>query len=279
MTIARPTTLPGALDALAGHPDAQLLAGGTDLMIEVNHGHRRPEAIVALRRVQELAGITVTPRGIDLGAGVTYAQIETDLIQQAPGLVMASRTVGSPQIRNAGTVGGNIGTASPAGDALPWLLAMQAEVQIASPDGPRQLPLEQLITGPKTTSLGPSDIIHRIHIPPVNGPQHVAKIGPRSAMAISVASLAMVVDTDAKAVRVALGSVGPTPLRPTAAEEQISAAIDWDAMTCTPDDVTTFAGLCAQAARPITDHRSTQAYRRHAVGVLASRTLTRCLFA
>lgn len=279
MTIARPTDLAGALDAMTARPDAHLLAGGTDLQVEINLGHRRPPAIVALRRVGELDGITVTDDHIDMGAGVTYGQVEADLAADAPGLAMASRTVGSPQIRNLGTIGGNVGTASPAGDALPWLLAMDAEIDLVSADGSRTVPLAEFVTGPKRTAIAPGELINRIRVPLVTGPQHVAKIGPRNAMVISVASLAMVLDTDNRRVRVALGSVGPTPLRPTEAEDAISAAIDWDAMTCTPEDAEAFATACAAHASPITDHRSTAEYRRHAVGVLASRTLTRCLFA
>ncbi len=267
------------METLADRPDAHLLAGGTDLMVEVNHGHRRPEAVVALRRVEELDGIQVTDAQIDLGAGVTYAQIETDLVEQAPGLVMASRTVGSPQIRNLGTVGGNIGTASPAGDALPWLLALDARIDLVSTEGADTMPLADFITGPKRTMIRPGQIIHRIRIPRVAGPQHVAKIGPRNAMAISVASLAMIIDTDNRRVRVGLGSVGPTPLRPDAAEDHISQRLDWDAMSCQPADAEEFGRLCAETAAPITDHRSTAEYRRHAVEVLAARTLTRCLFA
>ncbi|WP_370324379.1 xanthine dehydrogenase family protein subunit M [Euzebya sp.] len=279
LSVARPSDLAGALEALAARPDAHLLAGGTDLMVEVNHGHRRPPAIVALRRVGELQGIATGPEELDIGAGVTYAQVEADLADEAPGLAMAARTIGSPQIRNAGTIGGNIGTASPAGDTLPWLVAMDAAVELAGPSGSRTLPLTDLLTGPKQTAIEPGEIIHRVRVPRVTGPQHVAKVGPRNAMAISVASLALVVDTDRRRVRVALGSVGPTPVRPTEAEDAISAAIDWDALVCDPDDVDAFAAGCAAAAAPITDHRSTAAYRRHAAGVLARRTLTRCLFA
>ncbi|MEE8600710.1 FAD binding domain-containing protein [Euzebya tangerina] len=278
MTIARPTTLDQALDALQDMPDAHLLAGGTDLMVEVNHGQRRPRRIVALRRVAELQGVDSTDDGIDLGALTTYRQVETDLAADAPGLAMASRTVGSPQIRNAGTIGGNIGTASPAGDALPWLIAMDAEVELAGPEGTRRLPLAEFLVGVKQTAIAAGEIVTRVHVPDIQGPQHVAKIGPRSAMAISVASLALVLDTAGRRVRAALGSVGPTPIRPTAAEDAISQAIDWDALSCTADDVDSFGQAVARAAAPITDHRSTAEYRRHAVGVLATRTLTRCLF-
>jgi CO/xanthine dehydrogenase FAD-binding subunit len=277
VTIARPRDLDGALAALADRPDAHLLAGGTDLMVEVNLGHRRPEAVVALRRVDELGAYHVDPDVLELGATVTYATIERELADVAPGLAMASRTVGSPQIRNAGTVGGNVGTASPAGDALPWLLALDADVVLAAPGGERVLPLAEFITGPKRTDRREDEIIRCVRVPRVAGPQHTAKVGTRNAMVISVVSLALVFDTDARRVRVGLGSVGPRPLRPTAAEQLASDALDWDAMTCDDDGVAAFANACAQAATPIDDHRSTAEYRRHAVGVLATRSLRRCL--
>lgn len=277
MTIARPRSLDDATAALADAPDAHLLAGGTDLMVEVNLGHRRPERIVALRRVEELGSYGVDPDVLELGATVTYATIERELADVAPGLALASRTVGSPQIRNAGTVGGNVGTASPAGDSLPWLLALDAEVVLASVDGERVLPLADFITGPKRTARRDAEIIRSVRVPRVPGPQHTAKVGTRNAMVISVVSLAVIVDTAARRVRVGLGSVGPTPLRPTGAEDVASDALDWDALTCGDDGVAAFAAACAEASTPIDDHRSTAAYRRHAVGVLAARSLRRCL--
>ncbi len=246
-------------------------------MVEVNLGHRRPQGIVALRRVAELQGVEVTDDRVDLGAGVTYAEVEADLADVAPGLAMASRTVGSPQIRNVGTIGGNLGTASPAGDALPWLVALDADVVLVGPDGARTVPVADFLTGVKRTDRRPGEVIHRVHVPRVAGPQHVAKVGPRNAMAIAVASVAMVVDTDARRVRLAMGSVGPTPVRPHDAEEAVSAAVDWSALTCPDDAVEAFGRACAAATTPITDHRSTADYRRHAAGVLAARTLRRCL--
>lgn len=246
-------------------------------MVEVNLGHRRPSGVVALRRVGELQGAEITDDMVDLGASVTYAEVEADLADVTPGLAMASRTVGSPQIRNVGTIGGNLGTASPAGDALPWLVAVDAQVVLAGPDGSRLLPVADFLVGVKETARRPDEIIHRIRAPRVPGPQHVAKVGPRNAMAIAVASVAMVVDTAARRVRVAMGSVGPTPVRPLAAEEAVSSAVDWDALTCPADAVDAFGAACAAAARPITDHRSTAEYRRHAARVLAARTLRRCL--
>lgn len=277
MSVARPETLDEAIDALDHAPDAHLLAGGTDFMVEVNAGHRRPDRIVALRRVAELRGWRRDDGAHDLGAMVTYRQIEDELADDLPALAAASRTVGSPQIRNAGTVGGNIGTASPAGDALPLLTALDAQVVCAGVDGQRTVMLRDYITGPKQTDRRPGELIHRIRFDRCRGPQHFLKIGPRSAMAISIVCLALVADVDARRVRVGLGSAGPRPARPAEAEDFASAAIDWDGAGIEPDAVETFGAMVAGSASPITDHRGTGAYRTHAVGVLARRALRRAV--
>lgn len=279
MPIARPTDLDGALAALAETPDADLLAGGTDLTVEVTFGHRRPDHVVALRRVPELAGHEVVDGSLRLNANLTYAEMEYDLAGLAPALAMAARTVGSPQIRNAGTLGGNLGTASPAGDTLPWLVALDADVELASRDGRRTLPVAEFLTGPKQTALAAGELITAVTVPRVEGPQHFAKIGPRNAMVISIACFALVVDTTNRWVRAGMGAVGPVPLRPADAEALAADAIDWDTLSCPDEAVDAFARACADAARPITDHRSTAEYRRHAVAVLAARSLRRCLAA
>lgn len=278
MTVARPRTLAEALDALDAMPEADLLAGGTDLMVEVNFGRRRPAHIVALRRVPEISGWQATAGTLTLGAGLTYAQMEADLGAHLPALADAARTVGSPQIRNSGTLGGNLGTASPAGDTLPLLAALDAEVVLESAAGQRRLALDAFLTGPKRTDRRPGELIREVVVPRVRGPQHFLKVGPRNAMVISVSCLALVVDLDARWVRCGLGSVAATPLRPREAEAQISAAIDWDGQPCAdPADVTEFASLAARAAAPITDHRATAEYRRHTVAVMARRALGRAL--
>jgi CO/xanthine dehydrogenase FAD-binding subunit len=266
-----------AVDALTEAPDADLLAGGTDLMVEVNFGHRRPSRIVALRRVEELHGWRREDRRFDLGALTTYRQIEDELATELPALAAAARTVGSPQIRNAGTVGGNIGTASPAGDALPLLVALDADVVCDGVDGRRTVTLRDFITGPKQTDRRPGELISRVRFDACAGPQQFLKVGPRNAMAISTACLALVADTDARRIRVGTGSVAPRPLRPAEAEAFASEAIDWDAGAMAPDDVDTFGTMVSGAVSPVTDHRGTEAYRRHAVGVLARRALVRAL--
>lgn len=277
MSIVRPRSLASALDALSNAPHADLVAGGTDFMVEVSFGHRRAEQVVALRRIPELTGWRRTNGSYDLGALLTYREIEHQLAADLPAFAAAARTVGSPQIRNAGTVGGNIGTASPAGDMLPLLVAVDAEVVCAGIDGTRALALADFITGPKQTDLRPGELIQRVRFARVRGPQQFLKVGPRNAMVISVACLALVLDVDANQVRVGLGSVGPRPRRPREAEDFAAGAIDWESGLVAPDAVERFAGMVAASCSPITDHRGTAEYRRHAVGVLARRALQRAL--
>ena len=265
MQTTRPTSLAGALDALAADPAATLLAGGTDLMVEVTYGGRRPESVIALKRIEEL---TAWEDGF-IGSGVTWTRLEHGPLR---GMAQAARTVGSPQIRNAGTIGGNLGTASPAGDGLPFLAAVDASVVLASRGGRRTLRWDEFLTGPKQNALEPGEVIVGVQLPDhLPERQEFAKVGPRNAMVISIASACLVRDGDGT-TRIALGSVGPTPLRARRAEEMISAISRPTAV-----DVGEFARLVSEEVTPITDHRSTAGYRRHAAGVLARRLLERCL--
>lgn len=277
-SVAVPTTLAAALAALADQPGAQPVAGGTDLMVEVNAGHRRPGAVVALRRCPELAGHGPVTDGYRIGAGVTYAHLaEPAIAGRYPALAAAARTVGSPQIRNAGTIGGNVGTGSPAGDTLPVLAALDARIELQSAAAPpRILPWGEFFIGPKRTARRPDELITAVLLPAVDGPQDYLKVGTRNAMVIAVASVALVVDRLTRTVRVGLGSVGPVPLRAPEAEAFAAEHLDWATLTV-PDPRTyeTFGAMVAAAARPIDDHRSTAAYRRHAVGVMARRALMR----
>jgi CO/xanthine dehydrogenase FAD-binding subunit len=258
-----PTTIDEAVRALDG--GATLLAGGTDLMVDVNFGRRKPTRIVALRRVDELAELG--ERWI--GAGVTYSRL---VHAPWPGLSEAARTVGSPQIRNAGTIGGNIGTASPAGDTLPFLAAVDATIVTRSVSGSRELPWNEFFTGVKETVLGPDELVVGVRLPE-ELPEHqgFSKIGTRSAMVISIASACVVRFGDGS-TRVALGSVAPTVVRARRAEEMIS-------LERTPGDAALdeFQRLVSTEASPITDHRATERYRRHGVGVIARRILERLL--
>ncbi len=276
--VLSPPSLDDALTALADDPGLTVLAGGTDLMVQLNYGVRRPSGVLSLRRVPELRGWRIDDGAVVLGAGTTYAEmLDPELATLAPGLAAAARTVGSPQIRNAGTIGGNVATASPAGDTLPFLAAVDADVVLASAGGTRRLPLAGFITAAKRTAILTGELVTEVRFPAVSGPQQFLKVGTRNAMVISIACCAMVVDTDHRRVRCAFGSVAPRPLRPTDAEDFISEALDWNALTAPPDAVDRFAELAAAAAEPITDHRGTAEYRRHTVKVMARRALTRSL--
>lgn len=331
MNVKVARTLSEACEMLAENPEAEVLAGGTDFMVEVNYRHRSPKAVVAINGVREIAGWRVeegssSEVGADgdsgddgsrdsdvsagdrdagdgdakaeagdtarygtlwIGANLTYTEMANpDFARLLPALTQAARTVGSPQIRNAGTIGGNLGTASPAGDTLPVLAALDAKISLRSTEGSRELALSDFITGPKQTALQQGEIIEGVRVPlaaPQNGANGSAigrgeflKVGTRNAMVISVAGLALIARHDIHRVCVGLGSVAAVPVRPTEAEEWISPRLDWQQRSpLDPSDVETFGELVAQAASPIDDHRSTAVYRSHAIGVMAKRALVR----
>jgi CO/xanthine dehydrogenase FAD-binding subunit len=263
-----------ALEVKAAHPGAVPIFGGTDVMVDLNFDRERPEAVLDLTRVPEIQEWEEENGRLRVGAGVTYTRIIVELGSRLPGLAMASRTVGSPQIRNRGTVGGNLGTASPAGDALPPLYASDAEVELASTEGARRVPVTEFITGPKRNSLKSGELIAAFHIPPAEGPQQYAKIGPRNAMVIAVCAFGLALHPEQRKVGTCLGSAAPTPVRAREAEEFIEGILEWDSREeIGASALRRFGDMVEMAARPITDVRGTAAYRAHAVGVLARRTL------
>ncbi len=279
MPVQLPVTVDDAVEQLAADPAATVLAGGTDLMVEVNDGHRRPDgSVVVVDRIAELRSWRHDPVGstLTIGAAVRYREmLDGPIAAMVPALAEAARTVGSPQIRNAGTLGGNLGTCSPAGDGLPVLSALDAVVELASVSGRRTLPVGEFMLGVKRTALGPGEMIVSVTVPVVDGWQGYAKVGVRNAMVIAVASACVVVDRPRRSVAVALGSVGPTVLRCPDAEAHLAAELDWATLTAEPAALARFADLVSSASRPITDHRSSADYRRHAVGVLARRLVRR----
>lgn len=256
-------------------PQAVPIAGGTDVMVELNFDVRRPAALLDLTSIPELREWAPDNGSIRIGAGVPYARIITELASTLPGLAMASRTVGSPQIRNRGTVGGNLGSASPAGDAHPPLLAGNASIEIASAGGVRTLPAQEFFLGPKRSALQPDELITAVLLPPAPGPQQFAKVGTRNAMVIAVCSFAVELDPASLRVGTGIGSAGPTPLRALEAEAFAARELPWGSSKPLPDSVLArFGELVGAAARPIDDVRGTAAYRRHALSVLARRTLS-----
>ena len=278
MKVHRPTTLAEALALKADTPEAVPLAGGTDLMVDLNFDRRRPAALIDLTSVPELKGWSRSDGHVRLGSGVTYTRVVQELSTDLPGLALASRTVGSPQIRNRGTVGGNLRTASPAGDALPPLMACGAEVEVASPAGVRLLSVADFLTGPKRNALSSDELITAVRAPVARGPQQFSKIGTRNAMVIAVAAFALSIDAEERRVGTGIGSAGPVILRAHDAEAFLHGALEergtWDSRVPIDDStLARFGDLVASAARPIDDVRGTAAYRRHALAVMARRTL------
>lgn len=275
MDFLRPETLAEALAVKAERPDAVPVAGGTDVMVELNFDHRRPAALLDLTRVPELARWSTSDGQVRLGAGVPYSRVIDELGELVPALAMASRTVGSPQIRNRGTVGGNLGAASPAGDTHPVLLALGARVELASVRGTRILPAEEFYLGVKRNALAPDELITAVHLPASAGPQQFAKVGTRNAMVIAVCSFALSLRPDRAEIGAAVGSAAPTPRRARAAEEFLAAELSWTSPAPLADSLKRrFGELVAEAASPIDDVRGSAAYRKHALSVLARRTLT-----
>jgi CO/xanthine dehydrogenase FAD-binding subunit len=276
--MVQPLTWDDALAAKAAEPGLLPIAGGTDVMVELNFDHGRPPAILDLTRVGELAAWDRDDGRLRVGAGVTYTRAIDELAGALPGLALAARTVGSPQIRNRGTIGGNLGSASPAGDCHPPLLATAAEVELVSASGSRRLPAEEFFTGPKQSALRPEELIAAVHLPAATGPQQFAKIGTRNAMVIAVCSFALALDPEHGRVGTGIGSAGPTPLRATEAERFLQGVLDaedlWSSRAPIDDGAAArFGELAAASASPIDDVRGTAAYRVHALGVLARRTL------
>ena len=273
MPVFIPSSLAEATQLLSNNPDAHLLTGGTDMMVEVNFNHRHPETVIALRNIPEIQQWSVdTASGlVHIGSSVPYATMEHgELAQALPALAEAARTVGSPQIRAAGSIGGNLGTCSPAGDSLPVLSALDAVVHLRSDTSSRSVSFAEFMVGPKKNSRMANEIIAGVSIPMTNGWQGYAKVGVRNAMVISVASVCLAIH-DGK-VRVALGSVGPTIIRCTESEAWINSV---GLENVNQSIAKEFGEHVRAESRPIDDHRSTAEYRRHAVGVLAARLLLR----
>jgi CO/xanthine dehydrogenase FAD-binding subunit len=259
--VLTPRTLDEALRMKAERREAVPIQGGTDVMVDLNFDRARPSTVLNLNEVKELRGWSRTDGQLWLGSGLTYTEaMQPPLAELLPALAEASRTVGGPQIRNRGTIGGNLGTASPAGDALPPLLVSGTEVRAGSVAGVRDIPLQEFLVGPKRHALHDDELILGVWVNTgtPESRQTFMKIGPRNAMVIAVVSLALRVDQE---LRAAFGSAGPVPTL-------VRAGLD---------EVDSFPDKVAEAASPIDDVRGSAAYRRYALRVLTRRALDRCL--
>ena len=278
MEFVQPLSMSEALEAKNAHPEAVPIRGGTDVMVNLNFARSRPEVILDLSRIKELDEWGTEDNLLRVGAGVNYTRIIEEIGEELPGLAMASRTVGSPQIRNSGTVGGNLGTASPAGDALPPLYASDAEVEVASVEGSRRIPVRDFVRGPKQNALAPNELISAFYVRRADGPQQYSKIGTRNAMVIAVSAFALALHPETGRVGACIGSAGPTPIRAEEAERFAQGVMEedglWESRGAIPEAaLRRFGEFVAGAARPIDDVRGTAEYRRHSVGVLARRAL------
>ncbi|WP_441251683.1 FAD binding domain-containing protein [Kitasatospora sp. McL0602] len=284
-----PASLDEAVEALAATPGAVPVAGATDLMEAVNAGRLRPAALIGLGRINELRGWRYEDGGTAvLGAGLTHARMDRpDFAALIPALADAARTAGPPQIRNVGTLGGNIATAAPAGDTLPVLAALEATATLARAGATREVPVSHLLTG--LDPLRPGELLSWVRVPLLHAPQVFLKATGRSGPSRATASVALVLDPARRAVRCAVGAVAPVPLRPLEAEAWVAGCIDWDARgeegmtTIDPAAAAAFGEYVAAACIPDppeggNEGRAAAAARlRRTVSVLARRALGRAL--
>ncbi len=274
---ASPETVEDTVAVIADEEEhARLVAGGTDLAVLVRTGDVRPELLVDLGRVRELVRIDVGRGRVALGATVTHGAMASHpvLRERVTVLAEAARSVGSPQIRSRGTVGGNVVNASPAADAAVALLALDCAVGVMSRDGgAREVPLSEFFSGPGETVLRPSELVTGVvfGLPSEEARSVYIKVGQRNALAIAIVSVAVVFEPSRGLVRMALGSVAPTPVRAAAAEELFESR--WAGGSGREGIIDEVAECAVEATSCIDDVRATGEYRRALVGVLTSRAL------
>lgn len=292
-SVTLPATLDEAVAALTAMPAAIPVAGGTDLMAAVNAGQLRPAALVGLGRISEIRGWEYQDGHGILGAGLTHARMgRPDFAALFPALAAAARAAGPPQTRNAGTLGGNVVTAAPAGDTLPVLAALEATLIVAGPGGSRrEMPVSQLLSGREM--LRPGEVVGHLRVPLLHAPQTFLKATGRTGPSRATASAAVVLDPARRGVRCAIGAVAPMPLRPLEAEQWVASLIDWSAVrvrgavALAPEALSAFGEYVAMACIPDSeaDPDTGQApalppavqHLRRTVAALARRALGRAL--
>lgn len=273
----RNVLMPGSLgelwDALDRSPRASVYAGGTDLLVRMRSGQVQPDALICLERIQALKGVCEDSDHIRIGSTSTHAALlaSPEINERLPVLAQALQVLGSPLIRSMGTIGGNLCTASPAGDTLPPLYALKSSVELLSRTGVRSMPIEEFVTGPGVTQLENGEILTAIRVPKPhpNGLQHFEKVGLRNALACSVVSLAAVVRLASNGiveeVSLAWGSVGPTVVRCPEAEARLRGK------ALVKESLQAAAALARRAVTPISDVRAGADYRRIVAGSLLLR--------
>jgi len=266
-----------AVALLAEHgPSVKVLAGGTDLLVDLKSAADGPDVVLDLSRAADLKGIAVTEHGLRIGALVTHAEImRSPLVRElAPVLADAAHTIGAVQTRNLGTLGGNLVTCVPSMDSGPALMALDASVTIAGPSGARDLPLARFFVGPRKTALSPDELLVAVLVPAGNlrKPTGFLKSGLRKGQALALVNVAASTWVDPEryafvAPRVALGAVAPTVIRAPQAEAYL------EGRAITPEAMAEAGRIAATEARPISDFRASADYRRELVAVLTRRAL------
>ena len=266
-----PTTLAEA-SRLFAEEHAQLLAGGTDIIIGMKAYTETPESVISLQKIPGLAGITTDGDSINIGAMTKVREVELsgDIQQHHTALAEGAAEIGSIQIRNLATIGGNIAHASPAADTVAGLLVADAQVDIASADGERSVPIDELFTGPGQTVLTPGEIITRFRLPKPASGSHYIKHKIREVMDLAFIGVATAVNLDNGTItdaRIGLAAVAPTPIRATAAENLLKGNAP------TPELLEQAGEAAAAGCSPISDLRCSAEHRREMVDVLTRRTL------
>ena len=267
-----PDSIEGLLEMLKSKPNVKLIAGGTDLLLQMKQGTAQPETVISLKNVEELRGFSVSKNGYRLGAGMTLRGItrSNELTQNFPGLVYAAGVVASEQIRTLATLGGNICNASPSADMVPPLIALDAVVQLVSNQGQRDLSLSEFFKGPGESILKSGEIMHSIFLPHPSGNMIYSKHAPRKFMDLAVVGVAVRLakkNGKINEARVALGAVGPVPFR----AEKTEALLAGQALTT---ELMLEAGeMAAGECVPIDDIRGSAWYRKRMVKVHVRRNL------
>lgn len=274
MRVLRPRDWREALSLRSAEQTAMAIAGGTDVMVALNEGHIRPQALLDLSHVDPLRRCYARGGYVHIGSGATYTYINERLSDCLPGLSAAAGGIGSRQVRNRGTIGGSLGTASPAGDIHPMLLACDAEIKLSSAEGSRWVPAGGFYFPASRTALRPGELIEAVRVPLSIGFQRYTKIGRRRGVVKAICSVATVLDSRHMRVRVGLAAPGMVPRRVVAAEGLLTDVALWHDRTALGGELLEeFGRLVAMAADPATDFAATAAYRRYAIAVLARRGL------
>jgi len=268
-----------AVALLAEHAaSVKILAGGTDLLVELKNARHVPRAVVDISRAPDLKQIAVTSRGLSIGALVTHGDIMRSAVIRdlCPALLDAAHTIGAVQTRNLGTIGGNLVTCVPSMDSGPTLMALDASVTIAGAKGERQLALADFFLGPRRTALAADELLKEIVVPAASlrKPTHFLKFGLRKGQALALVNAAAslwAADGKFKDTRIALGAVAPTVMRASEAERYL------EGRAIAPEAMAEAARIAAGEAKPITDFRASAEYRRDLIAVLVKRALAGAL--